>query len=110
MSLLNLSVKHGTSLAEAQQRMQAAVDEAQAKFAGAISQTNWSPDRKSVTLHGPGVVVELKVDAEQVHATADMPLLGILAGGLGRSGLGKGLTDGIRGLLSRHFPPGLPNR
>lgn len=89
--------------------MQAAVAEAQTKFAGMVSEVKWSPDKTGVTLTGPGVVVQLRVDAEQVHATADIPLLGMLGGGLAKSGIGKTVADGLRGLVARHFPKGLPN-
>jgi hypothetical protein len=104
MSLINLSVKHNTTLDDARTRLEGAVSEVQTRFAAAVKNVTWSPDRTAVTLTGPGVVVELRVDPEHVHATGDIPLLGNLLG----SGFGQRLTQGVKGALQRHFPKGLP--
>ena len=103
MSLINLSVKHGLTREIAKQRLESAVRDAQGQFAGAIQQVAWNADKTAVTLTGPGVVVDLKVDAEHVHATGDIPILGKLLGG----GFGSTLAQGLRGLLGRHFPTGI---
>ncbi len=103
MPLINLSVKHGATLDEAKKSLAAAVADVRTKLAAAVRSETWSPDRDAVTLTGPGVVVELRVDAEHVHATGDVPLLGNLLG----SGFGKRLAAGLKGALGRHFK-GLP--
>jgi hypothetical protein len=71
-----------------------------------VKNVTWTPDRTAVTLTGPGVIVDLKVDAEHVHASGDIPLLGNLLG----SGFGKTITEGLKGTLKRHFPKGIPEK
>ena len=105
MPLVNVSVKHNTTFDDAKVRLDAAVADVQTKFAAVVKNVTWSPERDAVTLTGPGVVVDLKVDAEHVHATGDVPLLNLLG-----SGFGKRISDGIRGALTRHFPKGIPER
>jgi hypothetical protein len=46
-----------------------------------------APDRQRVRLEGVGFWAELWVDAEAVHATADIPILGQLLGGQFAQGL-----------------------
>ena len=105
MPLIDLTVKHGTTFEEAKKQLAAAVTDVQKQFAAAISKVTWNADHTAVTLAGPGVVVDLKVDAEHVHATGDIPLLGALLG----SGIGQKISQGIKGVLTRHFPNGLPH-
>ncbi len=106
MALVDLSIKHGTTFDDAKQRLDAAVLEAQTRFAGAIQRITWNADRTAVTLTGPGVIVDLRVDAEHVHATGDIPLLGNLLG----SNVGKALSEGLKGVLKRHYPKGIPEK
>ena len=47
----------------------------------------WAADRNRVKLEGAGVRVEMWVDAQNVHATGDIPILGELLGGPLASGL-----------------------
>ena len=82
MSLLRLSVKHGTTLDEAKRRMEAGVQQAHSMLGALIQQTTWSEDRSRVKLIGPGAEVEMWVDAQEVHVTGNVPLLGPLLGGL----------------------------
>ncbi|MGC1272257.1 MAG: polyhydroxyalkanoic acid system family protein [Planctomycetaceae bacterium] len=106
MSLINMSVKHGTTFDDAKKRLEGAVADVQTRFASAVKNVTWTPDRTAVTLTGPGVVVDLKVDAEHVHATGDIPLLGNLLG----SGFGQKISEGLKGTLQRHFPKGIPEK
>lgn len=106
MPLVNVSVKHNTTFDDAKQRLADAVADVQGRFAAAVKNVTWSPDRTAVTLTGPGVIVDLKVDAEHVHASGDIPLLGNLLG----SGFGKAITEGLKGALKRHFPKGIPEK
>lgn len=105
MPLVNVSVKHNTTFDDAKGRLEGAVADVQSKFAAVVKNVTWSPDRTAVTLAGPGVIVELKVDAEHVHATGDVPLLNLLG-----SSFGKRISDGVRGALQKHFPKGIPER
>lgn len=105
MPLINLTIKHGTTLDNARQQLESAVNDARAQLGAFINQVTWSGDRSAVTLTGPGVVVELKVDAEHVHAVGDIPLLGALLG----SSVGQKISQGIKGVLARNFPKGLPS-
>ena len=106
MPLVNVSVKHNTTFDDAKKRLEEAVADVQTRFAAAVKNVTWGPDRTAVTLTGPGVIIELKVDAEHVHATGDIPLLGSLLG----SGLGKKISEGLKGTLTRHFPKGIPEK
>ena len=81
MSLINLSVKHGRSLEEARSHLEAAVHKVYSQFRALIQQVTWSADRTRVRLDGLGFWVEMWVDAQEVHVSADIPLLGGLLGG-----------------------------
>jgi hypothetical protein len=82
------------------------VSEVQTRFASAVKSVTWNTDRTAVTLTGPGVRVDLKVDAEHVHATGDIPLLGNLLG----SSFGQKISEGLKGSLQKHFPKGIPEK
>ena len=105
MPLINVSVKHNTTFEDAKRRLEEAVADVQVKFATVVKNVTWAPDRTAVTLSGPGVIVELKVDAEHVHATGDIPLLNLLGGGLA-----KRISDGLKGVLQKNFPKGIPDQ
>ena len=105
MPLVNVSVKHNTTFDDAKVRLDGAVADVQTKFAAVVKNVTWAPDRTAVTLTGPGVIVDLKVDAEHVHATGDIPLLNLLGGGLKQR-----ISDGLKGALQRHFPKGIPEK
>jgi hypothetical protein len=105
MSLVNLSVKHNTTFDDAKKRLEDAVSDVQTRFATVVKNIAWSPDRTAVKLTGPGVIVDLSVDAEHVHARGDVPLLNLLG-----SGIGKRISDGLKGALQRHFPKGIPDK
>ena len=80
MSLIQVKVKHGRTFAEARDRLALAVGEIQTRFGPIVRKTEWSPARDSVTLTGPGVRLELLVDATDVHVSGDIPLLASLVG------------------------------
>jgi Putative polyhydroxyalkanoic acid system protein (PHA_gran_rgn) len=81
MPLINLSFKHGQTLDEARSQLETAVREVQQRFGMLLRHIEWSADRSRVRLDGTGFWVELWVDAQEVHATGDIPLLGGLLGG-----------------------------
>jgi hypothetical protein len=91
MSLINLSVKHGTSLDEARTRMEQVVSETRGRFGAMLNRVEWGADRSAVKLYGIGFEIEMRVDAEHVHVSGDMPLLGSLLGGRFLTGL-KGIV------------------
>ncbi|MEM9702444.1 MAG: hypothetical protein AAF907_08375, partial [Planctomycetota bacterium] len=100
MSLVNVSLKHDSTLEEAKRQLAQTVAEIAAKFGGFIHQTEWSEDRRAVRLHGPGMWVSMKVDAEFVHAEGDIPAL--------RGLLGRGMKGVLEGALRKSFPKALP--
>jgi len=87
MSAIHLTVKHGRTLEEARQQLEHAVDEVRGRFALLVQRVEWSADRSGVTLSGTGFNVEMRVDAQDVHVTGDIPLLGQLLGGPLAAGL-----------------------
>ena len=95
MPLINLSVQHGQSLEEARSRLETAVDKVMSQFGVLVYQVTWSTDHSKVRLDGRGFWVELWVDARDVHATGDIPLLGML--------LGSPIAGGLRRILQQTF-------
>ena len=86
MPLINVTVAHGQTLEEARRRLENAVDDVCSQFGG-VSRVQWAADRSRVKLEGAAVKVEMWVDAQYVHATGDLPILGKLLGGPLASGL-----------------------
>jgi hypothetical protein len=95
LPLLNLSLKHGRTLDDARARLKMAVGEAQARFSPMIQRVEWSADQDSVALSGVGFRIEMRVDAQDVHVTGDLPLFGGL--------LGSPLAQGLKGILQKAF-------
>jgi Putative polyhydroxyalkanoic acid system protein (PHA_gran_rgn) len=95
MPLINLSVQHGQSVEEARSRLEAAVDKVTGQFGALVRQVTWSADRSRVRIDGRGFWVELWVDAQAVHATGDIPLLGAL--------LGRPVEAGLKQILQQTF-------
>jgi hypothetical protein len=87
MSLINLSVKHGRTIEEARTRLEMAVAEVSRSFGAMIRHVEWTTDRNRVRIDGTGFSIAMWVDAEEVHATGDIPMLGGLLGGPLASGL-----------------------
>lgn len=81
MPLMNFSVKHNRTLDDAKARMASAIDQIRRQYGPLIQRVDWSPDRDHVTLTATGAVADLRVDAQDVHATVDIPLLSALLGG-----------------------------
>ena len=86
MPLINLTFAHGQTLKEARRRLEKAVHEVSSQFGG-VRRVEWAADRNRVKLEGVGVWVEMWVDALNVHAAGDIPILGELLGGPLASGL-----------------------
>jgi hypothetical protein len=102
MALINLSVKHGKTLDEARSLLGTVVPEIQARFGPMVQRVDWAPDRSGVKLTGVGFDVELRVDAQEVHLSGDMPFLGNLLGGP--------LVSGLKSILQQTFQKQLPSR
>src|SRR5438477_8656569 len=100
MSLINLSVKHGQSQEEARANLESTVSQVCAQFGGMVQKVEWSPDRHHVKIVGTGFTAQLNVDAIEVHATVDVPLLNGFLQNL--------LNNRLRGILERNFPKLLP--
>jgi hypothetical protein len=95
MPLINLSLKHGQSLDTAQSQLEKAVRDIQSQFQGLVRQVQWSDDHDWVRLNGTGFWVEMQVDAQDVHVSGDILLLGQLFGGP--------LTAGLKRIVQQTF-------
>ena len=98
--LIDLTLQHGQSLDEARQRLGRTVDEVSARFGAMIQRVEWAADRNRVKLTGVGFWLEMSVDAVELHATGDIPILGRLLSGR--------LNSGLRQILERTFQKKLP--
>jgi hypothetical protein len=95
MPLINLSVQHGQSLEQARSHLETAVQKVLGQFGALIRYVAWSPDHSHVRLDGTGFWVELWVDAQDVHATGDIPVLGAL--------FGSSMATGLKQILQQTF-------
>src|SRR5262245_27271764 len=100
MPLVDLTVQHGQTFEEARRRLETAVTEVQTKFGSMIRRTDWAGDRTRVKLDGVGFWAEMSVDAQVLHVTGDIPLLGRLLGG-------HFISD-LRQIVERTFKKKLP--
>src|SRR5688572_3151497 len=100
MALIDVSIRHGQTQDEARGRLEHAVKEVTGKFGVFLHKTDWSEDRNRVTLTGPGMRIEMRVDADLVYVSGDLPILGGL--------LGSKLATGVRAILQKTFPKQLP--
>jgi hypothetical protein len=81
MPLINVTIQHSRTLEEASHRLETAVNEISGRFGALIRRVQWGADRNRVKLEGAGFWVEMWVDAQAVHVTGDLPVLGELLGG-----------------------------
>jgi hypothetical protein len=65
-----------------------------------IHRVEWAPDRNRVKLEGAGIRVQIWVDAREVHAIGDIPMLGAL--------LGAPLASGLKQIIQQTFQKRLP--
>jgi Putative polyhydroxyalkanoic acid system protein (PHA_gran_rgn) len=103
MPLITLSVQHEHTFDEARRRLETAVHEITSRFGTLVRRVEWSPDRSQVRLEGLGFWIEMRVDAQAVHVSADIPMLGRL----GRL-LGGSVTTRLQEIVQRTFQPTLP--
>jgi hypothetical protein len=93
-------LKHGRTLEEARRQMDKAVHEVQNWGGTLVQHVTWSTDRNQVRLDGTGFWVEMWVDAQEVHVSGDLPLLGGLLGGP--------VATGLKQIVERTFQKQLP--
>jgi hypothetical protein len=102
MSLMRFSLQHHRTQEEARRQLEKVVDEVSNKFGPLVQRIDWSADRNTVKLAATGVEVDLWVDPQEVHVTADIPLLSrFLAGPL---------VSGLKGILQDTFQKQLPGK
>jgi hypothetical protein len=65
-----------------------------------LRRVEWSTDRSQVQLEGIGLWIEMQVDTQAVHVSADTPVLGRLLGG--------SVTTGLKAIVQGTFQPKLP--
>jgi hypothetical protein len=95
MPLIDLTLQHGQSLEEARRRLELAVTEVSSRFGSMVRRAEWAADCSRVKLDGVGFWLEMSVDAQVLHATGDIPMLGRL--------LGSQFTSGLRQIVERTF-------
>jgi hypothetical protein len=93
--MINLSVQHGRTLKEAKIHLETAVNKVYSQFRALVRQVTWSADRSWVRLDGVGFWVEMWVDAQEVHVSGDIPLLGGL--------LGSPVATGLKQIVQQTF-------
>ena len=100
MPLMTLSVQHGLTVDEARKRLETAVAELTSRLGTLVRRVKWSPDRNQVRLEGSGIWIELRLDGQAVHVTADIPVPGRFLGG--------SVTTRLQEILQRTFQQQLP--
>ena len=75
MSAIKLAIKHGQTLEVARQRLQLTVDELMKNYGIFVQRVEWAADCESVKVFGTGFELQMRVDAQEVHVAADIPLL-----------------------------------
>jgi hypothetical protein len=99
MPLISLTVAHHQTLEEARRRLETAVHRVSERLGG-IGRVEWSADRNRVKLEGLAGRVEMWLDDRDVHATADIPMLGGLLSGP--------LASGLKQIVQQTFRKELP--
>jgi hypothetical protein len=96
MSLITLSLKHGQTQDEARKGLESAVSQIRQLFGSLIERVVWSADRSLVRIDGAGFWIEMVIDAQSVHATGDIAMLGGLLGGPLTAGLKRIMQQTIQ--------------
>ena len=103
MPLITLSMRHEHTLDEARRRLETVVHEITSRFGTLVRRVEWSTDRHQVRMEGIGCWIEMQVDAQAVHVSADIPMLGLLGRFLGGS-----VTTRLKEIVQHTFQPTLP--
>ena len=80
MPLMTFSMQHGKTFEEARHRLATVVDAVTRRLGILVRRVEWSTDRSQVRLEGLGFWIAMQVDAQVVHVSADIPVLGRLLG------------------------------
>lgn len=100
MPLVDLTVKHGRTLEDASRGLELAVQRISGQFGALVRRVEWAADRHRVKLDGAGFWVEMWVDAQDVHARGDIPILAGLFG----SQLGSALKQIVEQTFQKKLP------
>jgi hypothetical protein len=73
MAQLDMAVDHGQSLEVARQNFERAMTAAQKTYGSWVRRLEWSPDRTSVKMVGPGFDLEISYDEKKVYARGTIP-------------------------------------
>jgi Putative polyhydroxyalkanoic acid system protein (PHA_gran_rgn) len=73
MAKLNIALDHGQAPTTAQSNFERAMSAAQSRFGMWIHRADWSTDRDSVKMAGPGFDVELSFDDQRIYAHGTVP-------------------------------------
>jgi hypothetical protein len=95
MPLINLTLEHGRTLEEARRHLETTVHQVSAQLGSVVRRVEWEADRSRVKLEGIGFWLEIWVDAQVLHATGDVPILGGL--------LGSSLSSRLKQILQVTF-------
>jgi len=100
MPLMTFSIQHGQTFDDGRQRLATAVDTVTRRFGTLVRRVEWSTDRSQARLEGIGFWIAMQVDAQVVHVSADIPVLGRL--------LGSSVTTHLKAIVRRTFQRTLP--
>ena len=95
MPLMTFSMHHGKTFEEARQRLATAVDAVTRRLGTLVRRVEWSADHSQVRLEGIGCWIAMQVDAQDVHVSADIPVLGRL--------LGSSVPTHLKAIVRRTF-------
>ena len=73
MAKLNMAIDHGQTPAMARANFERAITAAQNRFSKWIHRADWSAERDSVKMIGPGFDVVLSYDDKKVYARGTVP-------------------------------------
>ncbi|GAC1473921.1 MAG: hypothetical protein NVSMB9_23370 [Isosphaeraceae bacterium] len=73
MAVLNQTIQHGQTWDVARANFEKGISLAQGKFGNYLRSVEWSPDKTSARLTGPGFNVLVSIDEKEVHASGDVP-------------------------------------
>ena len=74
MAKLDIALDHGQTPATAQANFERAITAAHSRFGKWIHRADWSADRNSVQMVGPGFDVVLSYDDQKVYARGIVPI------------------------------------
>jgi hypothetical protein len=95
MALIHFSLQHGTSLAEAREKLHQSVNELEQQLKALISRIEWSNDGACALVAGPGFEFKISVDEQAVIVEGDIPLIARL--------LANPAVAGVKRILEQTF-------